>query len=339
VRMQQGRVQIDADFDEQIDIVNHRVKAEASDVIGLCGAPMHYPGFHITKAVDELSKEEQARPGNITARKGSAIIPTKSANADFLISAGRYYVDGILCENEQLISYLSQSTQADLPNPAPIVKGLYLVYLDVWQRLLTALDDPSIREIALGGPDTATRAKTVWQVKCWPVVDDNGKPLEAGNCLTRFAGYEKLIAPSDGKLAARAKREEASTDACLVSPTAGYMGLENQLYRIEIHDGGAALDVGGARSNKSLSEAQDGKTTFKWSRDNGVVVTIIKSIDSQNKKVTVHDRGPDDTLGFQEGQWVELSDDSLELNGLPGQLAQITEIDKAGNVITLNVTP
>src|SRR5207247_837956 len=42
-------------------------------------------------------------------------------------------------------------------------------YLDVWQRHLTALDDPLIREVALGGPDTTTRAQVVWQVRVLPV--------------------------------------------------------------------------------------------------------------------------------------------------------------------------
>ena len=41
----------------------------------------------------------------------------------------------------------------------------------------------------------------------------------------------------------------------------------------------------------------------------------------------MHDIGPDDALGFAHGQWVELTDDALELNGLPGQLAQIDTVN------------
>ena len=282
--------------------------------------------------------------------------------------------------------------QPDLP-PVISKPGLYLIYVDVWQRLLTALDDPSIREIALGGPDTTTRTKTVWQVKHWFAGTD------PGNCLTTFADFEKLIAPGTGKLSARSKRVQTSTDACVVPPGAGYTGLENQLYRIEIHNGGDALDAttGGAgtlatrvpnqsaqinatgawtegqaveifsagdpmsgtlayitrvdpagkKGPKTLTldidvsqialdelRIREVKGTFKWSRDNGVVVTTIQSINGQ--EVTVHDLGPDDTLGFKEGQWVEIIDDGLELNGLPGQLAQIIKVDSAINLITLN---
>ena len=58
-------------------------------------------------------------------------------------------------------------------------KGLSaaLVYLDVWQRHITALDDKLLREVALGGPDTTTRLKTVWQVKALPLAGGNSAEL------------------------------------------------------------------------------------------------------------------------------------------------------------------
>ena len=37
VLMQQGRVQLDADWNEQADILRYRDETEASDVIGRCG--------------------------------------------------------------------------------------------------------------------------------------------------------------------------------------------------------------------------------------------------------------------------------------------------------------
>ena len=39
--------------------------------------------------------------------------------------------------------------------------GTYLAFLDVWQTGVTALEDPSIREVGLHGADTATRDRTV----------------------------------------------------------------------------------------------------------------------------------------------------------------------------------
>ena len=42
--------------------------------------------------------------------------------------------------------------------------GRYRVYLDVYERLLTEVEDASILESALGGVDTAARTKIVWQI-------------------------------------------------------------------------------------------------------------------------------------------------------------------------------
>ncbi|MFQ5525109.1 MAG: DUF6519 domain-containing protein [Thermoanaerobaculia bacterium] len=47
VRMQQGRVQLDADWNEHVDIVAHRLSAQATDLIGPSGAPAGSGGFEI----------------------------------------------------------------------------------------------------------------------------------------------------------------------------------------------------------------------------------------------------------------------------------------------------
>ena len=120
VLMQQGRVQIDADWNEQQAISRHRAETQGRDVIGSCGAPMENPGFEIYSFLD----------GKVLH-----------------IGAGRYYVNGILCENEQTVTY---GNQPDLPAPPDILDLLKqekatvgLVYLDVWQKHITALDDPA----------------------------------------------------------------------------------------------------------------------------------------------------------------------------------------------------
>ena len=44
------------------------------------------------------------------------------------------------------------------------------VFLEVWERLVTALDDPCLREPALGQADTTARVQTVWRVVAEPVL-------------------------------------------------------------------------------------------------------------------------------------------------------------------------
>ena len=298
VLMQQGRVQLDADWNEQQAIYEYWTETQAQDVIGLSGAPTQNPGFEL--AVDP-------------------------SNSTLFIKAGHYYVDGILCENETSTGYESQP---DLPNAPSVgnlldqaVTHLAIVYLDVWKRHITSLDDRSLRESALGGPDTTTRVKTVWQVKVLPV-----KEAQSGvvGCAAFFDEWERLVKAGTGALSARSRPAAGANSPCIIPASAGYRGLENQLYRVEIHKGGVLDDPNNV-------------PTFKWSRDNGTVVTSIDKISGQ--EVTVRDLGPDDVLGFAGGQWVEIFDDAAELNGQAGQLLQIDQINRASRVIKLVTAP
>ena len=419
VLKQQGRVDVDADWNEQQAISMRRIETEATDVIGHCGAPLHDAGFHIVTDLKDLTDEEKSLEGN-NIPQGSPI-SSPAPSGDFLISAGRYYVDGVLCENEQIGLY---SNQSDLPSPLDIGKLLVdaktttgIVYLDVWQRHITALDDPLIREKALGGPDSATRLKTIGQVKVLPVASatfdpkpvktvlkelvtvirsivkdftlpptaikkledleanrtaflqatgtgnsaqslqsannilslllnlklpsqvitafgdqinaingDLGKLLEAVGkitCDSQLDEWESLIKSGTGKLNAHTQPPDPSEQPCLLPPSAGYQRLENQLYRVEI-----------------LQVNKDGTPiSFVWSRDNGTVVTTIKSISGNN--IVVANVGPDDMLGFANGQWVEVVNDEMELKGIPGQLLQLDSdgVNEATHTITVGVPP
>jgi hypothetical protein len=102
----------------------------------------------------------------------------------------------------------------------------------------------------------------------------------------------------------------------MIPAKAGYRSLENQLYRVEIHSGGSS-----------------GQATYKWSRDNGSVVTAWTAGTAAGD-LTVTSTGRDAVLGFGPGQWVELTDDSHELNFQPGTLAQITKVQN--NVISID---
>jgi hypothetical protein len=287
VLMQQGRVQVDADWNEQEAINQYRAEIEARDVIGRCGAPLHDAGFKIT--VDSDGK--------------------------LVIGKGRFYADGILCENEDVTGYLQQPDLPDAPEPGNALETspVGIVYLDVWERHLTALDDPRIREVALGGPDTATRSRVVWQVKILPIKPRRG---DQPTCAGDLPEWDLLIAPRDATLNARTQSPEADSP-CLIPPTAGYQRSENQLYRVEVHQSGAL-----------------GEATFKWSRDNGSILTSIEKINGE--EITVGDVGPDNVLGFANGHSVEVVDDRTELLGQPGALFQIEKVDAATRTVKLN---
>jgi len=353
---QQGRVALDADANEQSAIDGYLRHAETVDVIGDYGGPADDLGFAISVSGNQI-----------------------------LISAGRYYVQGLLCENTQ--NNLTYSNQTYLIGPSPTDSallsqlqqkgGAIQVFLQVWQRLVTALDDPCLREPALGQADTTARLQTVWRVVANLVAATTvapppvpaapsaalaatrisataaklnlaaassvastvtsvaatggatgttaiaappaGSAVPTVDCCTQM--YNLLTILTTGTMAAMTSG--GTTDcSCQPIPAAGYQGLENQLYRVEIHQGGLAT-----------------KATFKWSRENGSVVASILSISGPT--VWVNSLGPDANLGFQANDWVEISDDTYlfgETPNQPGVLYQILSVDPTGPSIALTTS-
>jgi hypothetical protein len=291
VRMQQGRVQLDADWNEQLDINAHRDRTTHRDVIGYCGGP---------KGKDDNNSD-------LAGFKITAL------GANLSISKGRYYANGILCENEADVLLTKQENLPDFDPISKIIEdsAVYLAYLDVWERHMTALEDSEIREVALGGPDTTTRTKVVWQVK----LDKVGEADISVDCSAFGPDWMPAGMASTGKLAARAEPSSEDEGPCIVPSKAGYRRLENQLYRVEIHQGGGI-----------------GTATFKWSRENGSVVISWEDQDGNN--LIVNSPGRDRVLGFSAGDWVELTDDTRELHGKPGVLVRLWKID--GQVFTID---
>jgi hypothetical protein len=436
VLMQQGRVQVDADWNEQLALQHYRTYTETRDVIGNCGTPKKGGGFNIDLA-----------PGG----------------GDLLISSGRYYVHGLLCDlhpQKVLVSFpaanppiaaaattastlrpkrgqvipsimrrtpsstqrtmplvhwtdpqgqvnvpslqfddraliignwielstagkkpllaritkISDNTQNSdpdgiLPNyytltldksvspfqnanevwlsravtfttqpyfhsqldesleisplsPAQaklqLADGTYLVALEVWEREVDALEDPHIREVALGGPDTAERLQVVWQVHLVPYSEQTSppnSPLESPpsspplDCCSDFPGWDQYKATlvTTGLMNAQAPPPGNDVNPCQLPPSAGFLGLANQLYRVEIFQSGH----------------YNQQATLVWSRDNAMVETDILCVDATGI-VYVSDLGKDDLHSFTENDWVEIFTVEDELLGKPRFLAQIT---------------
>ncbi|MEK6321058.1 MAG: DUF6519 domain-containing protein [Acidobacteriota bacterium] len=350
VTLLQGRVQVDADWNEHAAILLHYMRTLAADLIGQHGGP------------DDLFRGQANRTELIKRNCGFAIIATNGQPAGslsffpsddplsddektllqakvknrvpLLITPGHYYVDGLLCENETYWRYseqpdLRQANDEKLRN----LNGRYLLYLDVWERHITALEDPSILEVALGGADTAARSKLVWQIKIGPELPlpgaGPGRPI-ALSCTTFNTifspGVMNQLQPTNrGRIRAKAKEDSAAdaADACITSPDARYRGMENQLYRVEIHQPGPALDATGSN--------REDAATFKWSRDNGTTVAALKRKDGDHLIVSGL---RDFSRWFAAGNWIEVTHDALELNGMPGTLVRLAMVE--GETLTID---
>lgn len=383
VLMQQGRVILDADWNEQSDIQNYIQETEVIDVVGRSGAPVDLAGFKVDVAPD---------------------------GQDLILSSGRMYVDGLLCEiddniiSSETVSFLSER-QAKLPSgnldemgfargrwveisvkgnqliaPQPLrvaevnaadsiltfsekinddlisgamSSGIFikifsnivvpqsldlgasqslLAFLDVWERHITSVEDDEIREKALNGPDTTTRARIEWRVKLLSC------DLESKSCQQAALKLKSLTGEKNSRIAVRLQPCQAqfAKDPCDALSGSAYRGLENQLYRVEIHEPGVA-----------------GKATFKWSRNNGAIAFAIASFIAEEsggdesaasgvgagpeacKKVKLRQIGWDGELRIHKDDWVEILGDETEILGEPGTLARVEEIDETDLILTL----
>jgi hypothetical protein len=464
VLMQQGRVQLDADWNEKEEIHRHYLKAQLLAAVGDAnGVPTYNP---ITGEVDNASFQ-------------TTLIADDDANAtvtDLAIAPGHLYVNGTLCELEgtrfaakvisndqtsfvvevlspvvdgrflqaqewlqevddenraprvfqitqidnrrltlrlgqadpaiqsgdaiQFRRLLTYKSQPDYPNPpSPETSGWYMAYVDVWQRHITTVEDPSLREVALNLPDTTTRTKTVWQLKLLLIPDsqelgeydlelksldgveelpEEGKYLvivakigslyhvrifdKTGQKIDKGAGEfspdERLAQQLDSALASQPidkatkrllikqiasvlnytladnlldvaleqweafVRDEKNrinnlsltawaklqpTDGNVPTVTEGYSRQENQLYRVEIHNESPADNAAGA--------------TFKWSRDNGSIVSPI--IKLEGRFITIPKSSQDAWADSKPGQWIEITNEEQDLKGQPGALARL----------------
>ncbi|MEF8788369.1 MAG: DUF6519 domain-containing protein, partial [Planctomycetota bacterium] len=131
---------------------------------------------------------------------------------------------------------------------------------------------------------------------------------------------------STGRMAAQSRPDEEAASLCEVPAAGGYRGIENRLYRVEIHEGGTA-----------------GEATFKWSRDNGTVVFPVQDVATQTAGGDTHSTlklsrlGRDRVMTIHPGDWVEVIGDETELAGRPGTLARVVPdgVDEAEQTITV----
>jgi Family of unknown function (DUF6519) len=334
VDLQQGRLLLPSAFNEQSAIHHYFLRTFIVDLVG-----------------------RSWRAGT-----GFTIGVESSAHLKIQIGSGHYYVDGILCRNGVDCAYEDQPFGPTPDDLANLKDEEGAVYLDCWERQVSWLNYPSLRDPALEGKDTATRVQIAWQVRLLSKTGLNDQLGELTEALKARVGALDSPADADMKkalqkqikdlktmadaftagadcnntakvldaldaarprMAADAKRSAENPDPCAIAPDSEYRGRENQLYRVEIHRPGLA-----------------GQATFKWSRENGSVAFKVIDInpDSTGKvtRLTLESLGHDRRSGLCEGDWVELVDDDSEFRWQPLPLLQVTKIDGQRRMVTLN---
>lgn len=356
---QQGRVAYDADHNEQRFIDGHRRTVQTIDTIGPYGAPMGDAGFAISIVGGNLQ-----------------------------IGAGRYYVQGLLCENPEALDYDQQPfllDGGDTGNPMFLLEELLrerdaclCVYLEVWQRMVTALDDDCLGEPALGQADTTVRMQTVWRVVASLLVPQSSSKGTLTNAAGNTATASTLLTLREAVLQARANMDAlhlktatpapATQNTLAINPALGDISATHQVTGCSCaamykqlpiaHTGtlcAGLADNGGDCGCQPIPAAgytgQENQLYRFEIQQTGSLSTatfkwsrenasiVVAVLAVTGNKVTVSSLGMDANLGFQEGQWVEIGDDNNLFGETPNQPGQLYQIQSIDRPsLTLTMT-
>jgi hypothetical protein len=302
VLAQQGRLLLDAELNEQNAILLDYLRNLTTDLIGPFAGPVQHAGF----AVESVVQGEE--------KKGRAV----------LLGEGRYYVYGLRCEAPAPHRRADEELAID-EHEAPFV-----VYLGVWEQAVSAVQAPELIDPALSAdvPDTTRRRQVRWRPMAdrrLPDRDDDLAELSHESIIRAFEEHndDRHRQPT---LAARAHSGDEPEPGPDSAPAPwGYRGVENQLYRVEVHDSGDSREA-----------------TVKWSRDNGRFEFALESLGEPDgegvREATLRGAWHGARQGLEIGDWVELVDDDWSPFGKPAPLMQVKKLSLADRHVWLQDT-
>src|SRR5580704_914668 len=285
---QQGRVTVEADWNEAAMIDEERDRQLALDVIGPFGTPDR--GYAVTVAAPDDAPDDA--PGDLT------------------IGSGTLYLGGERLDLTEQVRYRAQPDWLDHstdpmwqdPRARRDPDGTYeLVYLLAAEQEVSAVEDPALADVALGGPDTMQRRRVLQHFVRYPAESDTREGVQdaferslAENGLTfdpvrrtaRSAARLKVSFP-----VAQSRRRPAAT--------AGYLGAENQMIRVMV----AGIDDA------------TGQPTIVWGFDDASFLYRVQSGGSSQGTTTLTlASAPVDSFHYpRRGQAVELLRDAVML--------------------------
>ncbi len=206
-------------------------------------------------------------------------------------------------------SYFNQPDWIE-PDPVTIANASYsapaseFVYLHLFEQEVSAVEDPDLKDVALGGPDTTQRVRLVRRIKRIPV--------ESTTCASAFSEAQADWAakglwfdPRTMRLLPRVSLQvgfaASTTPASPCDPSAegGYLGADNQLIRLQIAE-------------------VNGQGQLLWGYDNAsVLYAVIVQADNQTLQLS---QPPVDAFHFPTpGQVVEVLRSAVILGSEPNE--------------------
>lgn len=155
--------------------------------------------------------------------------------------------------------------QADLPEGPVMPAGKALLYADLWERPIFALQDNYLADPGLHGAETSYRTRTMVQIKALPLTGEMTRD-QAMDDLAKGTGMFRRKGDALAKVTP--KNTEIAVDDC--DPCADQVDIvpsvPNALFRLEV------VEV--TRDNKG----RPSKARFAWSMENAAVIETMAQI-------------------------------------------------------------
>ncbi|HXA17866.1 MAG TPA: DUF6519 domain-containing protein [Thermoanaerobaculia bacterium] len=256
VVMQQGRVLTDSDLTEAQEILAEETRREALDFVGPSGTPDD--GYKISFP-------------DGTALSTFARSVVKTTPFAFAIGGGTMYVGGVRVSMSGPFTY---DTQPEWIKPPSATLSAFpadeLVWLELIEHEVSALEDPALLEVALGGPDTAQRTRIVQRIHRAPTTGTTCADVLTFQEFNEWITEGRIYDDATKRLLPRSMLKvgfsSAGTSASPCDPAAsgGYSGAENRLIRVRIVSG----------------------TQFVWSYDNASSLYRVDHVTSNQLFLT-----------------------------------------------------
>ncbi len=250
---QEGRVTLEADWNEAETIAAEESREQLIDIIGPSGTPDD--GYAVVPVVNS--------DGNATG--------------DLTIQHGTLYVGGERMVLDTDLDYADQPDWVDTegdelwaPPTPPEQSTDESVYLLLREQEVGAVEDPALLDIALGGPDTAERRRIVQRVVRGAIDGTtcaDGLSFMEQYWERRGLTFDPATMQLESSATLQVSFEQDATGATPCDPVAqgGYLGAENQLIRVQI----ASVD-------------EKGVPTLVWGFDNAYFMyrVTVGAVDS-----------------------------------------------------------
>jgi hypothetical protein len=250
---QQGRVTLEADVNEAQAIAGEQLRADALDIVGPQGTPDN--GYEVTS---KAGGHQQF---------------------DFNVGAGTMYIGGVRAVLDSAVEYGNQSEWLDNVNDPLWVSPTDLptshqqgeqIFVLLREQEVSAVEDSALREVALGGPDSAARTRLVQRIVRLPVAEKTCEEAQKnGEAAWRGRGVQlnprtlRLEAPI--KLKAEYIEPPPPDNQCDPVAHGGFLGADNQLIRVQI----------------TSYDAQARQGRFVWGFNNASFLYRANAVDAQ----------------------------------------------------------